>query len=84
MGHFEPRWAAWFDGLTLTTEPDGTTMLRGKLADQAALHGVLQRIHVFKTTDRPPNMAREPLRRRVHYAVPNRRSWSMPTGGVSR
>ncbi|HWS34093.1 MAG TPA: hypothetical protein VN408_15285 [Actinoplanes sp.] len=43
-GHFEPRWSVWFDGLTLTAEPDGTTLLRGELADQAALHGVLQRI----------------------------------------
>jgi hypothetical protein len=43
-GHLEPRWATWFDGLSLTHEGDGTTSLRGSLVDQAALHGVLQRV----------------------------------------
>ncbi|MGY1708827.1 hypothetical protein ACI8AC_04885 [Geodermatophilus sp. SYSU D00758] len=38
------RWATWFDGLVLTTADDGTTVLSGRLADQAALHGVLARI----------------------------------------
>jgi hypothetical protein len=43
-GHLAARWASWFDGLTLTREGDGTTVLRGQIVDQAALHGVLQRI----------------------------------------
>ena len=43
-GHLDPRWAAWFDGLTLTTDSDGTTALRGVVVDQAALHGLLQRL----------------------------------------
>jgi hypothetical protein len=43
-GHLDPRWAAWFDGLDLTTDADGTTTLRGPVVDQAALHGVLQRV----------------------------------------
>ena len=43
-GHLEPRWAAWFDGLSLTTENDGTTAIRGPVVDQAALHGLLQRL----------------------------------------
>ena len=43
-GHLEPRWASWFDGLTLTQDPDGTTVIRGEVADQAALHGVLQKV----------------------------------------
>ena len=43
-GHLHPRWTAWFDGLTLTHEKDGTTVLRGPIADQAALHGVLQKV----------------------------------------
>lgn len=42
-GRLDPRWAAWFDGLTLTT-PDGTTVLSGPVTDQAALHGLLQKI----------------------------------------
>jgi hypothetical protein len=44
QGHLEPRWATWFDGMTLTTEPDGSTTLRGPVVDQSALHGVLARL----------------------------------------
>jgi hypothetical protein len=43
-GHLEPRWAAWFDGMTLTTQSDGTTVLEGEVADQAALHGLLSKL----------------------------------------
>ena len=44
QGHLGPRWAAWFDGLSLTTEDDGTTVMRGQVVDQAALHGLLQKL----------------------------------------
>lgn len=43
-GHLDPRWAAWFDGLRLTHEADGTTSLHGPVVDQAALHGLLQKV----------------------------------------
>jgi hypothetical protein len=43
-GHLDERWVTWFDGMTLTPDEDGTTVVRGVLADQAALHGVLQRL----------------------------------------
>jgi hypothetical protein len=43
-GHLGARWAAWFDGLSLTTVDDGTTVIRGPIVDQAALHGVLQKL----------------------------------------
>ena len=43
-GHLDTRWATWFDGLTLTQDGDGTTVIRGPIADQAALHGLLQRV----------------------------------------
>jgi hypothetical protein len=43
-GHLEPRWADWFDGLTLTQESDGTTVLSGSVMDQAALHGLLGKV----------------------------------------
>jgi hypothetical protein len=43
-GHLEARWSDWFDGLTLTREGDGTTLLQGPVADQAALHGLLQKV----------------------------------------
>jgi hypothetical protein len=43
-GHLDPRWAARLDVPSLTHEPDGTTTLRGIAVDQAALHGLLQRV----------------------------------------
>jgi hypothetical protein len=43
-GRLDARWATWFDELTLTTEDDGITVLRGPVADQAALHGLLQKV----------------------------------------
>jgi hypothetical protein len=43
-GYLDQRWADWFDGLSFTHESDGTTLLAGLLADQAALHGVLNKI----------------------------------------
>jgi hypothetical protein len=44
QGRLDPRWAAWFDGLSLTSDGDGTTALRGPVVDQAALHGLLQKV----------------------------------------
>jgi hypothetical protein len=43
-GHLQARWADWFDGLTLTHESDGTTVLSGSVVDQAALHGLLGKV----------------------------------------
>jgi hypothetical protein len=43
-GHLDARWAAWFDGLGLTHESGGTTVLRGEVPDQAALHGMLAKL----------------------------------------
>jgi len=43
-GHLDARWVAWFAGLSLTCESDGTTVLAGPVVDQAALHGVLRKI----------------------------------------
>ena len=43
-GHLDQRWADWLEGLTLTQDSDGTTLLEGPLADQAALHGVLNKL----------------------------------------
>ena len=43
-GHLDARWAPWFDGLTLTRESDGTTLIQGPVQDQAALHGLLQKV----------------------------------------
>ena len=43
-GHLAPRWAVWFDGLALAHEDDGTTVISGPIVDQAALHGLLQKL----------------------------------------
>ena len=43
-GRLDDRWVDWLEGLALTRENDGTTTLTGPLADQAALHGVLNTI----------------------------------------
>ena len=43
-GHLDARWEASFDGLSLTRADDGTTVLRGEIVDQSALHGVLQKL----------------------------------------
>ena len=43
-GHLPPRWSAWFEGLAVTPEPDGTTRLSGPVVDQAALYGLLKRV----------------------------------------
>jgi len=44
QGRLESRWATWFDAVSLTTGSDGTTVLRGQATDQAALHGLLQKV----------------------------------------
>jgi hypothetical protein len=44
QGRLDPRWAAWLDGMTVSTHADGTTVIHGQVADQAALHGLLQRL----------------------------------------
>lgn len=43
QGQLDPRWAAWFDGLTISYD-GGNTVLRGSIADEAALHGVLLKV----------------------------------------
>jgi hypothetical protein len=43
-GHLGRHWSDWFDGLAVTTEADGTTLLAGEVADQAALHGLLRKM----------------------------------------
>jgi hypothetical protein len=43
-GHLDEHWLAWFDGMAIVREADGTTTLRGLVADQAALHGLLAKV----------------------------------------
>jgi hypothetical protein len=72
-GHLAARWAAWFDGMTLTPQGDGTTVIHGPVADQSALHGLLRKLNdiglplvsVTPTApDEPPaNRATDPVDR---------------------
>ena len=43
-GHLDSQWTDWFEGLTITLEEDGDTLLTGPVVDQAALHGLLKRV----------------------------------------
>jgi len=43
-GHLGRQWTDWFEGLTITMEDNGDTLLTGQVVDQAALHGLLKRV----------------------------------------
>ena len=94
-GRLEQRWSDWFDGLALTTAPDGITTLRGLVVDQAALHGLLQR-HLPKLPGPQPDLPTATvlcvlltnllLARRQYLTVPipctlNRSDWNRTRSG---
>ena len=79
-GHLGTRWAAWFDGLELTARDDGTTVIRGPVVDQAALHGLLQKLRdigipLISLTQLTPGAEAEPsalhTRHREHLTRSN-------------
>ena len=43
-GHLGQHWSDWFEGLTITLEDTGDTLLTGLVVDQAALHGLLRKV----------------------------------------
>lgn len=43
-GHLGSQWTDWFEGLTITLEDSGDTLLVGPVVDQAALHGLLKKV----------------------------------------
>ena len=43
-GHLGREWTDWFEGLAITLEDNGDTLLTGPVVDQAALHGVLKKV----------------------------------------
>ena len=43
-GHLSRQWTDWFEGLTMTLEDNGDTLLTGTVIDQAALHGILKKV----------------------------------------
>jgi hypothetical protein len=44
MGHLGSEWSDWFEGLSITLQDNGETLLSGPVADQAALHGLLRKV----------------------------------------
>jgi hypothetical protein len=61
-GHLSPQRADWFEGLTITMEENGGTLLTGTVVDQAALHGLLKKVRDLAT----PLLS-------VNYVEPNKR-----------
>ena len=45
QGHLDQHWSEWFEGLAITYDADDNTVLRGPLVDEAALFGVLIKVH---------------------------------------
>lgn len=43
-GHLDAQWSEWFEGLTVTMEDNGDTLITGLVIDQAALHGLLKKV----------------------------------------
>ena len=43
-GHLGPQWTEWFEGMAVTREENGDTLLTGPVVDQAALHGLLKKV----------------------------------------
>lgn len=48
-GQLGPQWKDWFEGLAVTLEEDGDTLLTGPVTDQAALHGLLKKVRDLGT-----------------------------------
>ena len=44
QGRLDQRWSTWFDGLTISYEGEDSTVLRGSIVDEAALHGILSKV----------------------------------------
>ena len=78
QGRLAERWSSWFDGMEIAAADDGSTLIRGAVADQAALHGLIQKVRDLglpllsvtntRTGKRPHDHPRlgHPAVRRVH------------------
>ena len=44
QGHIDADWSGWFDPMSIVHNPDGTTTLRGPVADQATLYGLISKV----------------------------------------
>src|SRR6266516_6298615 len=69
-GHLGCQWTDWFNGLTITLQEDGETLLTGALVDQAALYGLLKKVRdlgmplvsVIRVKAGQANAADEPIK----------------------
>jgi hypothetical protein len=76
--HLDPAWSAWFEGLTVTQQDDGTTELVGPLVDQAALYGLLARLRDLGATLLAVECLAAGGPAATHVAAPERE----PSGGT--
>jgi hypothetical protein len=58
-GHLDLRWSDWFEGLTITLEQDGNTVLSGLVIDQAALYRLLRKVRDLGMTLLSVNLRKE-------------------------
>jgi hypothetical protein len=49
-GHLGSQWSEWFGDLEINNQPNGEATLTGAVADQAALHGLLQQLFALNLT----------------------------------
>jgi hypothetical protein len=49
-GQLGQLWSDWFEGLAITWDENGDTLLTGRVADQSALHGLLRKIRDLGVT----------------------------------
>ena len=49
-GQLDRQWTDWFEGLAITLEENGDTLLTGPVVDQAALHGLLKKVRDLGVT----------------------------------
>ena len=76
-GHLGSQWTDWFEGLTITLEEDGDTLLTGPVIDQAALHGLLKKVRDLGM----PLVSVSPLEHGPSTTLP---SASLGTGGTGQ
>ncbi len=50
QGQLDASWSDWLGGLAITSQPSGETLLEGTIIDQAALHGVLDKLYTLNLT----------------------------------
>jgi hypothetical protein len=77
-GHLGHQWTDWFEGLTLTLEDNGETLLIGPVVDQAALYGLLKKVRdlgmpLLSVMSVKPDQAEAPHVNETHHSRSKRR-----------